>query len=82
MFSPEFRNRLDSIISFDFLSPTIMINIVEKAISYLEGQLSEKNITIELTEEAKLYLSKKGFDKRMEPDLAKINSKRNKGAIS
>ena len=63
MFSPEFRNRLDSIISFDFLSPKIMINIVEKAISYLEGKLSEKNITIELTEEAKLYLSKKGFDK-------------------
>ena len=63
MFSPEFRNRLDSIISFDFLSPKIMINIVEKAISYLEGQLSEKNITIELTEEAKQYLSKKGFDK-------------------
>ena len=63
MFSPEFRNRLDSIISFDFLSPKIMINIVEKAISYLEGQLSEKNITIELSEEAKLYLSKKGFDK-------------------
>jgi ATP-dependent Clp protease ATP-binding subunit ClpA len=63
LFSPEFRNRLDSIISFDYLSPTIMINIVEKSISYLEGQLSEKNITIELTEEAKLYLSKKGFDK-------------------
>ena len=55
MFSPEFRNRLDSVISFDFLSPKIMINIVEKAISYLEGQLSEKNITIELTEEAKQY---------------------------
>ena len=40
-----------------------MINIVEKAISYLEGQLSEKNITIELSEEAKQYLSKKGYDK-------------------
>ena len=53
MFSPEFRNRLDSVISFDFLSPTIMINIVEKAISYLEGQLSEKNITIELSERQK-----------------------------
>ena len=63
LFSPQFRNRLDSIISFDYLSPTIMINIVEKSVSYLEGQLSEKNITIELTEEAKLYLSKKGFDK-------------------
>ena len=42
MFSPEFRNRLDSIISFDFLSPKIMANIVDKNIAYLEGQLSEK----------------------------------------
>ena len=42
MFSPEFRNRLDSIISFEFLSQDIMISIVEKAINYLEDQLSEK----------------------------------------
>ena len=38
------------------LSPKIMNNIVEKSISYLEGQLSEKNITIELTNDAKLFI--------------------------
>ncbi len=63
MFTPEFRNRLDSIISFDFLSPKIMGSIVEKAISYLEGQLAEKNISIELSNEAKKYLANKGYDK-------------------
>ena len=64
MFSPEFRNRLDSIISFDFLSPSIMSSIVEKSISYLEGQLSEKNISIQLSENAKKYLASKGYDKK------------------
>ena len=64
MFSPEFRNRLDSIISFDFLSPSIMSSIVEKSISYLEGQLSEKNISIQLSENAKKYLAFKGYDKK------------------
>ena len=64
MFSPEFRNRLDSIISFDFLSPSIMSSIVEKSISYLEGQLSEKNISIQLSENAKSYLALKGYDKK------------------
>ena len=64
MFSPEFRNRLDSIISFDFLSPKIMSNIVDKNIAYLEGQLSEKNITIQLSEQAKNYLAMKGYEKK------------------
>ena len=64
MFSPEFRNRLDSIISFDFLSPKIMANIVDKNIAYLEGQLSEKNITIQLSEQAKNYLAMKGYEKK------------------
>ena len=63
MFSPEFRNRLDSVISFDFLSHKVMASIVEKAISYLEGQLSEKNITINLSDDAKRYLSEKGYEK-------------------
>ena len=64
MFSPEFRNRLDSIISFDFLSPKIMANIVDKNIAYLEGQLSEKNVTIQLSEQAKNYLAIKGYEKK------------------
>ena len=59
---------LDSIISFDFLSPKIMTNIVEKSISYLEGQLSEKNITIELTKMQKATYLIKDMIKAMELD--------------
>ncbi len=42
MFAPEFRNRLDSIIQFDFLSKKVMKSIVDKAINILDGQLAEK----------------------------------------
>ena len=62
MFSPEFRNRLDSIIKFDFLSKKIMHYIVDKAINTLEVQLIEKNIFIELSDKAKKYLMDKGYD--------------------
>ena len=49
MFAPEFRNRLDSIIQFDFLSKKVMKSIVDKAINILDGQLAEKNISISLS---------------------------------
>ncbi|MDA9655193.1 AAA family ATPase, partial [Pelagibacteraceae bacterium] len=62
MFSPEFRNRLDSIIKFDFLSKKIMHYIVDKAINALELQLIEKNIFIELSGQAKKYFVDKGYD--------------------
>ena len=64
MFAPEFRNRLDSIIKFNFLSKKVMKNIVEKAIDILECQLSEKNIIINLSDNAKNYLIEKGYDKK------------------
>ena len=64
IFSPEFRNRLDSIIKFDFLSQSVMKYIVDKAINYLEGQLAEKNITLNLTNDARNYLAKKGYEKK------------------
>ena len=64
MFSPEFRNRLDSVIKFDFLNKSVMKYIVEKAINYLEGQLAEKNITLSLTAKARDYFAKKGYEKK------------------
>ena len=64
MFSPEFRNRLDSIIKFNFLSEKVMESIVDKAINFLEGQLSEKNVTLNLTSKGRAYLCKKGYDKK------------------
>jgi ATP-dependent Clp protease ATP-binding subunit ClpA len=65
MFTPEFRNRLDSVISFANLSPDVMGRVVDKFIMQLEGQLSDRNVTIELTPAARDWLAKKGYDSRM-----------------
>ena len=64
MFAPEFRNRLDSIIQFDFLSKKVMKSIVDKAINILDGQLAEKNISISLSNSAKDYLIEEGYDRK------------------
>jgi ATP-dependent Clp protease ATP-binding subunit ClpA len=63
LFSPEFRNRLDARIQFDALSPDVMERVVEKFIKELEGQLSEREVTISLTPAARIYLAEKGYDK-------------------
>ena len=63
MFSPEFRNRLDAMIGFEALTPEVMARVVEKFIMELEGQLADRNVTIELTESAREWLAKKGYDK-------------------
>ncbi|MGE4064806.1 MAG: ATP-dependent Clp protease ATP-binding subunit ClpA [Rhodospirillaceae bacterium] len=65
MFTPEFRNRLDAIITFANLSPEVVNKVVDKFVMQLEGQLSDRNVTIELTMEAKLWLAKRGYDNRM-----------------
>jgi ATP-dependent Clp protease ATP-binding subunit ClpA len=62
-FSPEFRNRLDARISFDALSPAVMNRVVDKFVKELSEQLSERSVTIELTEAARSYLAEKGYDK-------------------
>jgi len=62
VFSPEFRNRLDAIVSFGPLSPTVMETIVEKFILQLESQLSERRVAITLEPEARLWLAGKGYD--------------------
>ena len=64
LFTPEFRNRLDSIIGFSNLSPKVMGFVVEKFIMQLEGQLAERRVTISLAESAKTWLAKKGYDKK------------------
>jgi ATP-dependent Clp protease ATP-binding subunit ClpA len=65
MFTPEFRNRLDAVISFGALSPEIIGKVVDKFVMQLEGQLSDRNVTIELTQAAREWLAKRGYDKRM-----------------
>jgi ATP-dependent Clp protease ATP-binding subunit ClpA len=63
MFSPEFRNRLDAIVPFANLTPEVMSRVVDKFVMELEGQLEERNVTIELTDEARQWLAKKGYDR-------------------
>ncbi len=65
MFSPEFRNRLDSIIQFKPLDKDIILNVVDKFIIELEAQLDEKNVSIDFNYEAKTWLAEHGFDQKM-----------------
>ncbi len=62
LFSPEFRNRLDAIVSFGTLTPEVMETIVLKFILELEAQLAERRVAIALTPEARAYLARKGYD--------------------
>ncbi len=63
-FSPEFRNRLDGIISFNSLDVKIMEKIVDKFILELNGQLAEKKVFLKISGQAKTWLAKKGHDPR------------------
>ncbi len=65
MFTPEFRNRLDAIISFAPLPPQVVRQVVEKFVLQLEGQLAERGVTINLTPEAAEWLAQRGYDERM-----------------
>ncbi len=62
LFTPEFRNRLDSVITFGGLTPEIIEKVVEKFILQLEIQLADRNVTIELAAGARDWLAKRGFD--------------------
>jgi ATP-dependent Clp protease ATP-binding subunit ClpA len=62
MFSPEFRNRLDAKVDFAPLDPAVMGRIVDKFVAELATQLGERKVKIELTEPARAYLAKKGYD--------------------
>src|SRR5580765_5918509 len=62
VFSPEFRNRLDAIVTFRTLSASVMEQIVDKFVLQLEQQLAERHVAITLTEEARAWLAVKGYD--------------------
>ena len=62
MFTPEFRNRLDAVVTFAGLSPEIVAQVVEKFVMQLEAQLADRNVTIELSSAAKEWLSERGYD--------------------
>ena len=64
-FSPEFRNRLDAVLRFQMLSKDVMTSIVDKFISQLSEQISDKGISIKLDKTAKTQLLEEGFDPKM-----------------
>lgn len=64
-FTPEFRNRLDAIVNFAPLDESVIASVVDKFIIELQAQLDDKNVVIEIDDEARAYLAKKGYDKLM-----------------
>ncbi|AHD08651.1 MULTISPECIES: ATP-dependent Clp protease ATP-binding subunit ClpA [Phaeobacter] len=64
-FTPEFRNRLDAVISFAPLPKDVILQVVEKFVLQLEAQLMDRNVSIELTRKAAEWLADKGYDDRM-----------------
>jgi ATP-dependent Clp protease ATP-binding subunit ClpA len=65
MFTPEFRNRLDAVISFSALDHEIILKVVDKFLLELENQLHEKKVDASFTPALKAFLAKRGFDPQM-----------------
>ena len=65
LFAPEFRNRLDQIISFAQLPREVVGKVVDKFVLQLEAQLADRNVTIELSDEARAWLVEHGYDETM-----------------
>jgi len=65
VFSPEFRNRLDAIIQFKALMPDTIQSVVDKFIIELEAQLLPKRVTVDVDDEARLWLAERGYDPKM-----------------
>ncbi|URW76063.1 ATP-dependent Clp protease ATP-binding subunit ClpA [Sphingomonas donggukensis] len=63
LFTPEFRNRLDAIVPFDYLPPEVVGRVVEKFILQLELQLADRGVHIQLDDESKAWLTERGYDK-------------------
>ena len=65
LFTPEFRNRLDAIVSFKALDEQIILRVVDKFLLQLEGQLAEKKVEVTFSDKLRKFLAKKGFDPLM-----------------
>jgi ATP-dependent Clp protease ATP-binding subunit ClpA len=65
LFAPEFRNRIDAIVSFASLPAEVVQKVVDKFVLQLEAQLADRNVTIELSDEARGWLAEKGYDPLM-----------------
>jgi ATP-dependent Clp protease ATP-binding subunit ClpA len=65
LFTPEFRNRLDTVIQFDALDYNSILRVVDKLVVELETQLESKNVTLELNDEARRLIADEGYDPKM-----------------
>ncbi|GAB3496562.1 ATP-dependent Clp protease ATP-binding subunit ClpA [Curvibacter fontanus] len=65
LFTPEFRNRLDAMVSFKALDENIILRVVDKFLLQLETQLAEKKVEVTFTDKLRKHLAKKGFDPLM-----------------
>jgi ATP-dependent Clp protease ATP-binding subunit ClpA len=64
-FSPEFRNRLDAWIAFNALDFESIERVVDKLIKEVNAQINEKNVSVSLTEDARAWLARRGYDRAM-----------------
>ena len=65
MFTPEFRNRLDSVIQFKSLSGETIKTVVDKFLTELQSQLDEKRVSLHVDEDAREWLAREGYDEKM-----------------
>jgi len=65
MFTPEFRNRLDAVVGFDHLEEDIVAQVVDKFVIQLEDQLADRQVSIDLSDQARRWIVKRGYDRLM-----------------
>ena len=83
MFSPEFRNRLDSIVKFNPLPVKVIMTVIDKFLVELQAQLDDKSVQIEVTEGARKWLLKNGYDQKMGArPMQKLIQEKIKGPLS
>ena len=64
-FTPEFRNRLDSVIQFQPLSPEVIAHVVDKQLTELQSQLDDKKVQLDVSDDVRKWLAEKGYDRLM-----------------
>ena len=65
VFTPEFRNRLDAVVQFAPLGRNTILHVVDKFLAELQGQLDDKRVTLNVSDEARLWLAEHGYDEKM-----------------
>ena len=65
LFAPEFRNRLDEIIQFNYLDEKMILSVVDKFLVRLQAQLDKRNVELEISKDVSLWIAKNGYDKEM-----------------